>query len=87
MMATKLPILQLIEQNDFGIFIDFWKKLYFYPLENLYNETIVKTQFDLDDIQQIFIWKNKIELDPETAKYINTCLVKEYMYEYQGNRA
>ncbi|MCG9879640.1 MAG: DEAD/DEAH box helicase family protein [Bacteroidia bacterium] len=31
--------------------------------------------------------KNKIELDPATAKYINTCLVKEYMNEYQGNKA
>lgn len=31
--------------------------------------------------------KNKIELDPESAKYINTCLVKEYMNEYQGYRA
>ncbi len=28
--------------------------------------------------------KNKIDLDPETAKYINTCLVREYMNEYQG---
>jgi type I restriction enzyme R subunit len=31
--------------------------------------------------------KNKIELDPESAKYINSCLVKEYMNEYQGNYA
>jgi type I restriction enzyme R subunit len=31
--------------------------------------------------------KTKIELDPDSAKYINTCLVKEYMNEYQGNRA
>ncbi len=31
--------------------------------------------------------KNKIELDPETAKYINSCLVKEYMNEYQGRQA
>jgi type I restriction enzyme R subunit len=31
--------------------------------------------------------KNKIELDPESAKYINTFLVKEYMNEFQGNRA
>jgi type I restriction enzyme R subunit len=31
--------------------------------------------------------KSKIELDPESSKYINTCLVKEYMNEYQGNRA
>jgi type I restriction enzyme R subunit len=28
--------------------------------------------------------KTKIELDPESAKYINGCLVKEYMNEYQG---
>ena len=28
--------------------------------------------------------KTKIELDPESAKYINGCLVKEYMNEYHG---
>ena len=28
--------------------------------------------------------KTKIELDPDSARYINTCLVKEYMNEYQG---
>lgn len=28
--------------------------------------------------------KNKIELEPESAKYINKCLVKEYINEYQG---
>jgi type I restriction enzyme, R subunit len=28
--------------------------------------------------------KTKIELDPESAKYINGCLVKEYLNEYQG---
>lgn len=30
--------------------------------------------------------KNKIELEPESAKYINNCLVKEYMNEYQGTQ-
>lgn len=28
--------------------------------------------------------QHKIELDPESAKYINACLVKEYMNEYNG---
>ena len=28
--------------------------------------------------------KNKIELEPDSAKYINACLVKEYMNEYLG---
>jgi type I restriction enzyme R subunit len=27
---------------------------------------------------------NKIELDPDSARYINNCLVKEYMNEYNG---
>lgn len=51
MTTTRLPILQMTDQNDFGVFIDFWKELYLYPLDNLYNETIVKTQFSIDDIQ------------------------------------
>jgi type I restriction enzyme R subunit len=28
--------------------------------------------------------KSKINLDPESAKYINSCLVKEYMNDYSG---
>lgn len=28
--------------------------------------------------------KTKIQLEPESAKYINNCLVKEYMNEYKG---
>lgn len=31
--------------------------------------------------------KAKIELDPESAKFINGCLVKEYINEYNGNYA
>ncbi len=30
--------------------------------------------------------KNKILLEPESARYINNCLVKEYMNEYQGTQ-
>jgi len=48
-----------------------------------------ESYFDKLMIQMVIgsFGKNKIELDPESAKYINTCLVKEYMNEYQGNRA
>ena len=28
----------------------------------------------------------KMELDPESAKYINSCLVREYMNEYLGTQ-
>ncbi len=30
--------------------------------------------------------KKRIDLEPESAKYINGCLVKEYMNEYQGTQ-
>lgn len=30
--------------------------------------------------------KNKITLEPDSARYINNCLVKEYMNEYQGTQ-
>jgi len=29
-------------------------------------------------------YKSKIELEPESAKFINTCIAKEYISEYQG---
>jgi hypothetical protein len=71
-MTTKLPIFQISNQNDIGVFIDFWKKLYFYPLENLYNETIVKKQFDIEDIQRLFIWKNGMKLSEKKQFSIDT---------------
>jgi type I restriction enzyme R subunit len=48
-----------------------------------------ESYFDKLMIQMVIgsFGKNKIELDPESAKYINTCLVKEYMNEYQGKYA
>jgi len=48
-----------------------------------------ESYFDKLMIQMVIgsFGQHKIELDPESARYINTCLVKEYMNEYQGNRA
>ncbi len=57
----------------------------------LINTNILNNEsyFDKLMIQMVIgsFGQHKIELDPESAKYINTCLVKEYMNEYQGNRA
>jgi type I restriction enzyme R subunit len=45
-----------------------------------------ESYFDKLMIQMVIgsFGKSKIELDPESAKYINSCLVKEYINEYQG---
>lgn len=61
-MIDCLPILVNSKQSDLTSFIEFWSKLYSYPLENLYNETIVKEQYEIDDMQSLFTWKNGMKL-------------------------
>ncbi|WP_461643177.1 hypothetical protein [Labilibaculum euxinus] len=56
-----LPI--LINTNcELDEFIKFWSKLYSYHLESLYNDRIQKMEYTLDDLQQLFIWKNGMNL-------------------------
>jgi type I restriction enzyme R subunit len=60
------------------------------------NKVLINTQmlnnesyFDQLMIQTLIssFGKNKIQLDSQSAKFINTCLVKEYINEYHGNNA
>jgi type I restriction enzyme, R subunit len=60
------------------------------------NKVLINTQmlnnesyFDQLMIQMLIssFGKNKIPLDSQSAKFINTCLVKEYINEYHGNNA
>ena len=48
--------------------------------ESYFEKLLIQTVIESFD-------KNKIELDPESAKFINSCLVKEYMNEYHGKYA
>jgi hypothetical protein len=57
-----LLILHQAQETDLPKFIDFWSRLYRYPQENLYNSTIAKSQFDADDLQNLFKWKNGMDL-------------------------
>lgn len=58
----RLSILQNTDSNEIKSFIDFWSDLYFYEEEILYLDRITKTQFDYDDIQKFFTWKNGMPL-------------------------
>ncbi|WP_320112038.1 hypothetical protein [Draconibacterium orientale] len=58
----KLPILITKNVLDLNQFVEFWSRLYSYPLENLYNERIKKNMFDNEDIQNLFVWKNGMDL-------------------------
>lgn len=56
-----LPILETAS-TDLNRFIDYWSMRYDYSLESLYNERIFKSKFDIEDLQQLFIWKNGMKL-------------------------
>lgn len=60
----KIPILRQIDKQDIQKFIDFWSKLYpnSETLEKLYSEIILKKQFEENDIQRLFEWKNQMAL-------------------------
>ena len=66
-ILMKLPILRQIDQSYLKDFIDFWSKLYSNTpeLEKIYSETIRKPQFDENDIQELFKWKNGMTLSKE----------------------
>jgi len=43
-------------------FIEFWSKQYAYNNENTYYNSITKEVFELNDIQNLYIWKNGMKL-------------------------
>lgn len=67
-----LLILNKNEETDLQKFIDFWSRLYSYPLEALYNKTIVKSQFEPVDIQNLFRWKNGMDLSSKKQNSVDT---------------
>ncbi|MEJ8802826.1 hypothetical protein [Pontibacter sp. H249] len=67
-----LLILHKTQETDLQRFIDFWSRLYRYPLERLYNNTITKSQFDPDDIQSLFKWKNGMDLSSRKQQSLDT---------------
>ena len=58
----EILVFEIKKQTNINSFIDFWSRLYSYPLENIYNKTIIKKQFEIDDIQRLYIWKNGMKL-------------------------
>jgi type I restriction enzyme R subunit len=52
-------------------------------MKNLINTDAFFVQMVMKNVIEAFD-KIKVTLDPESAKFINNLLVKEYMNEYQG---
>ena len=52
---------------------------------NVLNNEGYFDQMMINFVINNFVKKNAISLDPETTRYINSCVVKEYINEFQGN--
>lgn len=74
MSNLKLPILNATNSN-FETFIDYWSKLYIYPLEHLYNGNISKKTFEVDDIQDLMKWKNGMNLSSQKQKSVDEKII------------
>ncbi|WP_298367594.1 hypothetical protein [uncultured Lutibacter sp.] len=53
-------------------FINFWSKQYAYTNENTYYNSITKKVFKLNDIQNLYIWKNGMKLSASKQKSLDT---------------
>jgi len=53
----KYPIFKF-EYSQLVDFIDFWSKFYAYPEEDLYLKSIEKNQLSVEDIENLYKWKN-----------------------------
>jgi hypothetical protein len=53
-------------------FIHQWSKLYSYSNETSYYNSITKEVFELNDIQNLYIWKNGMKLSASKQKSLDT---------------
>lgn len=61
--------------TDLNEFITFWSKLYSYSNEHLYNDTIIKREYDIDNFQKLFVWKNGMKLSGLKQKSLDIKII------------
>ncbi|MCB0409760.1 MAG: hypothetical protein KDD29_06040 [Flavobacteriales bacterium] len=71
-----LPIF-INEKVNLESFIDYWCKLYSYPDENLYEESINKSAFINDDLHKLFAWKNGMKLSKLKTKSLEEKVISK----------
>tara|TARA_R110001583_G_scaffold92594_2_gene235171 strand:+ start:495 stop:1073 length:579 start_codon:yes stop_codon:yes gene_type:complete len=68
----KLLVFEQQKTTNLNEFINYWSQLYSYPNENLYNNTIVKQQYSIADIQNLYVWKNNMRLSAPKQKSLES---------------
>jgi hypothetical protein len=73
----KLLVFEQQKTTNLNEFINYWSQLYSYSNENLYNNTIVKQQYIIADIQNLYIWKNGMRLSKSKQKSLETKILSK----------
>lgn len=68
---------EITKSYDINLFIDFWSRLYTFRNESIYNKTIIKVEFEIQDIQNLFEWKNGMRLSDLKQKSLNDKIINK----------
>lgn len=73
----RLTVLQNIKANNLQDFITFWARLYSYPNEQQYIRLISKDQFDMNDIIELYAWKNGKRLSKSNQNSLSIKIISK----------
>lgn len=73
----QLLYFEITKSDDINLFIDFWSRLYTFRNESIYSKTIIKVEFEIQDIQNLFEWKNGMRLSDLKQKSLNDKIIKK----------
>ena len=60
-----IPIIKQQKAKELHEFISYWSSFYDYPNDSLYNGCIWKSQFERNDILNLYVWKNGMRLSKQ----------------------
>lgn len=75
----KLSILKS-DKTTLKEFITYWSNFYIYTDEELYNNCIIKTEYTIDDIQSLYVWKNGMKLSYAKRDSLNNKILPKIDY-------
>lgn len=63
--------------TDIVAFINFWSTQYLFSNETLYSNSISKKEFTVEDIQNLYIWKNGMKLSDLKQKSLEDKIISK----------
>ena len=67
----------IIKSEDLNSFVDSWSKLYSFTNEHIYKNAISKKVFEIDDVQNLYQWKNGMILSELKQKSLEENIISK----------